>query len=429
MSKMNGVDFSSITALSGKSLVDAGGGIDAVPATTDSGIVVCPSNVGLKYPYSEAEFSDYSNPVHMYQLSSLTGVAELGSGAFSWGALLSNGDLYTGGGSNSNQLGISSGASDLVNNGGLGLSLSGVSKVAFGSQCIFAIKTDGTLWWAGSVSSYLNSTGTGQGTTNSSNGWTQIGSDTDWYDIKVYPSYPYQAIAIKGSSGSRYLYACGYNTNYGTGQGTTSGSTYSWTRVKSAASTDLSESISKIAISYSSCLAVTDGGKLFSWGENGYGNLGSGGTTDKPYATQVGSDTDWTNCWVQRFGGFALKSDGTMYMSTSRSSWRIEPSTNSTFTQIGTDTNYQDMALFSNYSSSMNYAVFAKKGGSWYVSSNQILGGSWPGSSYWSGSSEGTWTAINDALTENDITGTIDVVYPFYSSSNSNLPQLMFALS
>jgi alpha-tubulin suppressor-like RCC1 family protein len=369
----------------------------------------------------------------MYQLSSLTGVVALGSGAFSWGALLSNGNLYTGGGSNPNQLGISSSAvpspSTLVSDGGLGLSLSGVSKVAFGGQTIFAIKTDGTLWWAGSVSSYLNNTGTGQSTTNSTYGWTQIGSDTDWYDIKVYPNFPYQAIAIKGSSGSRYLYACGANNNYGTGQGTNSGSTLSWTRVKSAASTDLSESISKIALSYASCLAVTDSGKLFSWGENQYGALGSGNTTDKPYATQVGTDTDWTNCWVQRYGGFALKSGGTMYMSTSRSSWRIEPSTTSTFTQIGTDTDYQDIAVFSNYSASMNYAVFAKKGGSWYVSANQILGGAWPGSSYWGGSSEGTWTAINDALTENDITGTIDVVYPFYSSSNANVPQLMFALS
>lgn len=427
MSKIIGVDTANIDNISG--LGTGAGGISPVPATTDSGIVVCPTNEGLQYPYSSGEFSDYSNPVHMYQLSSLTGVVALGSGAFSWGALLSNGNLYTGGGTNSNQLGISSGASDLVNNGGLGLSLSGVSKVGFGSGTIFAIKTDGTLWWAGGISSYLNSTGTGRGTTNSLNGWTQIGSDTDWYDIKVYPNYPYQAIAIKGASGSRYLYACGGNQNYGTGQGTNSGSTFSWTRVKSAASTDLSESISKIALSYASGLAVTDSGKLFSWGENQYGPLGSGNTTDKPYATQVGTDTDWTNCWVQRFGGFALKSGGTMYMSTSRSSWRIEPSTTSTFTQIGTDTDYQDIAVFSNYSASMNYAVFAKKGGSWYVSANQILGGAWPGSSYWGGSSEGTWTAINDALTENDITGTIDVVYPFYSSSNANVPQLMFALS
>ena len=428
MSKIIGVDTANIDNISGLG-TGGGGGISPVPATTDSGIVVCPTNVGLKFPYSEAEFSAYSNPIHMYQLSSLTGVVDLGHGTFAWGALLSNGDLYTGGGTNSNQLGISSGASTLVNNGGLGLALSGVSKVGFGSGTIFAIKTDGTLWWAGGISSYLDSTGTGQGTTNSLNGWTQIGSDTDWYDIKVYPNYPYQAIAIKGASGSRYLYACGGNQNYGTGQGTNSGSTLSWTRVKSAASTDLSESISKIALSYGSGLAVTDSGKLFSWGENQYGPLGSGNTTDKPYATQVGTDTDWTNCWVQRFGGFALKSNGSLYMSTSNSGWRIEPNTSKVFTQIGTDTDYQDVALFSSTSSSMNNAVFAKKGGSWYVSSNPILGGGWPGSSYWGGSSEGTWVTINDALTENDITGTIDVVHPFYSSSNSNVPQLMFALS
>jgi len=429
MSKIIGVDTANIDNISGLG-TGGGGGISPVPSTTDSGILICPTNAGLKDPYSEAEFSAYSNPVHMYQLSNLTGVVKIDQGSYSWGVLLSNGNLYTGGSSNTSYLGLdSTTATNVQNNGGLALSLSSVSKFTFISNGIFAIKTNGELWWAGSTNGLLDNTGTGQGTTNSFYGWTQVGSDSDWYDVEGYPQYPYQAIAIKGSSGSRYLYSCGGNQNYGTGQGTNSGSTLSWTRVKSAASTDLSESISKIALSYASGLAVTDSGKLFSWGENQYGALGDGTTTDKPYATQVGTDTDWTNCWVQRFGGFALKSGGTLYMSTSTGSWRIEPSTSKTFTQIGTDTNYQDVALWRTTSSGMGYAVFAKKGGSWYVSSNPVAAGSWTGSSYWGGSPEGTWTAINDALTENDITGTIDFVFPFFSVQNGSSPQVMFAVS
>ena len=99
MSKIIGVDTANIDNISG--LGTGAGGISPVPATTDSGIVVCPTNVSLQFPYSSAEFSAYSNPIHMYQLSSLTGVAELGHGTWAWGALLSNGDLYTGGGTNS----------------------------------------------------------------------------------------------------------------------------------------------------------------------------------------------------------------------------------------------------------------------------------------------------------------------------------------
>ena len=43
---------------------------------------------------------------------------------------------------------------------------------------------------------------------------------------------------------------------------------------------------------------ITNNGKLWTWGENTSGNLGNGGTTDVNAPTQIGSDTDWQNCWV-----------------------------------------------------------------------------------------------------------------------------------
>ena len=43
---------------------------------------------------------------------------------------------------------------------------------------------------------------------------------------------------------------------------------------------------------------VSGNGKLWTWGENASGNLGNGGTTDVNTPTQIGSDTDWKNCWV-----------------------------------------------------------------------------------------------------------------------------------
>lgn len=426
MSKIIGVDTANINNISG---LGAGGGISSAPVTTDTGVVVCPYNILPYGPFSQADGSSYANPLNMLQLSNITGVQKLAQNFNQFSILKTNGDLYVGGWVDITAMGVdSTTANNTINNGGVTLSLTGVSKVSHHTGGMFAIKTNGTLWWTGGVSTYLNNTGTGQGTTNANYEWKQIGSDTDWVDIDVDWNYPWTAVAIKGSSGSQYLYTCGYNQNYGTGLGTNSGQTQQFTRVKSDASTNLSESFASAKISYSSCLAVTESGKLFSWGENGQGNLGAGNTTDKPYATQVGSDTNWSNCWVQRYGGFALKTDGTMYMSTGISSWRIEPSTNRTFTQIGSDTDYQDLALYPG-SNNMNYTVFAKKNGVWYISTGGIHdANSWVGSTQKSATTQGTWATVSSFM-ENAPTGTIDFILPMVNYTSQFEPCVMFALS
>lgn len=427
MSKIIGVDTAIIDNISG--LGTGGGGITPAPVTTDSGVVVCPYNLSPYGPFSAAEVSSYTNPINMFKLSDITGVQKISANYYNYAVLKTNGDLYVGGWSAANALGLNStDANDAINNGGMFLTLTGVSKLECHSFGMFAIKTNRTLWWTGNISNYLNTTGTGAAYTNSQYQWTQVGTDTDWVDISAEWNSPYTAIAIKGSSGSQYLYSCGSNTNYGTGLGTGSGSTLQFTRVKSAASTDLAESFSEIYTSYSSCLAVTESGKLFSWGENGYGVLGDGTTTDKPYATQVGTDTDWSKVWVNRYGGFAMKTNGAMYMSTSRSSWRIEPNLNKVFTQIGTDTDYEDLALYKG-GSSYNYLVFAKKSGAWYVSSGSTNdAGSWVGDTAQSATTADSWVSLSSYM-QNPPTGTVDYLLPIQSYSAQTEPSLMFALS
>ena len=429
MSKLNGVDFANISSLSGRSFFESSSGVDAAPATTDTGIVVCPYNLAPYGPFSKAEASAYTNPINMLQVSDITGVQKLSAGTYNYAALKTNGDLHAGGWNIANSMGLGyTDSSDAVNNGGMFLTLTGVSKVAHHTGGMWVIKTDGTLWWSGNTTSYLDNTGHGQTNSNSQYKWSQVGSDTDWIDIASDWNYPWTAIAIKGAPGSQYLYSCGYNTSYGTGLGTTSGSTRQWTRVKSDASTNLAESFSEIALNYSSCLAITDGGELFSWGENGRGNLGAGNTTDKPYATQVGSDTDWDKVWVGRYGGFAMKTNGTMYMSTNFSTWRIEPSTGSTFTQIGSDTDYEDLALYEG-GNPLNYIVFAKKNGVWYLSSGATNdAGSWVGDTAQSATTQGSWVSLSSYM-QNAPTGTIDYLYPMISYSSQAEPSLMLALS
>ena len=428
MSKFIGVDTSSIDNVNGF-FSTQGGGISPVPVTTDTGVVVCPYNLTPYGPFSKAETSSYNNPINMLQLSTITGVQKISQNTNTWAVLTTNGEVHAGCWNVANSIGVNStDAFDVQNNGGLVQSLTGVSKLAHHSNGMWAIKTDGTLWWSGNISSYLDNAGTGQTYTNSQYKWTQVGTDTDWIDIASDWNYPWTAIAIKGTSGSQYLYSCGYNANYASGLGTNSGSTRQWTRVKSAASTDLSESFAEVTISYASCLAVTESGKLFSWGENGYGPLGDGTTTDKPYATQVGTDTDWSKGWVHRFGGFVMKTDGSLYMSTSFSPWRIEANTNKVFTQIGTDTDYEDIALYPT-SNPMNYTVFAKKSGVWYISSGQTHdAGSWVGDTAQAATTQGSWVTVSSYM-ENPPTGTIDVLFPLISYVAQAEPSIMFALS
>lgn len=428
MSKFIGVNTDDIDNVNGF-FVTQSGGVSAAPVTTDTGVVVCPYNLVPYGPFSKAEGSSYANPINMLQISDITGVQKLAQNTAMFSILKTNGDLYVGGYSFASSMGVSStAANNVINNGGVTLSLTGVSKVAHHSSGMVAIKTNGTLWWTGNISTYLDNTGTGQGTTNASYEWKQIGSDTDWVDISIAWNYPWSMVAIKGSSGSQYLYSCGYNQNYGTGLGTNSGQTRGFTRVKSDASTNLSESFAYVYTNYASCLAVTETGKLFTHGENQYGNLGSGNTTDKQYSTQVGSDTDWSKAWTYRFGAFAMKTDGTMYMSTSRSSWRIEPNTNSVFTQIGSDTDYEDLVLYES-SNSLNYTVFAKKNGVWYISTGATHdANSWVGSTQKSATPSDTWVTISSYM-ENPPTGTIDYLLPMFNYTSQAEPSVMFALS
>ena len=429
MSKIIGVDTANIDNISGLGTGGGGGGITPAPVTTDSGVVVCPYNLIPYGPFPTAEASSYTNLINMLKVSDITGVQKLSANWYNYAALKTNGDLYVGGWSLTNSMGLNStDSNDAGNNGGMFLTLTGVSKVAHHNGGMWAVKTNGTLWWSGNSGQYLNTAGTGASYTNSQYKWTQVGTDTDWVDISSEWNYPYTAIAIKGSSGSQYLYSCGYNQSYGTGLGITGGTTLQFTRVKSDASTDLAESFSEIYISYSSCLAITESGKLFSWGENQYGVLGDGTTTDKPYATQVGTDTDWSKVWVNRYGGFAMKTNGAMYMSTSRSSWRIEPNLNKVFTQIGTDTDYEDLAVFQG-GNAYNYLVFAKKNGVWYVSSGQTNdGGSWVGDTAQTATTADSWVSLSSYM-QNAPTGTVDYLYPIQSYSAQAEPSLIFALS
>lgn len=70
---------------------------------------------------------------------------------------------------------------------------------------------------------------------------------------------------------------------------------------------------SSVSTGYSFSVAVRSDGKLYTWGENGYGQLGQNDTTSRSSPTQVGSSTDWSLATCGNQHCLAIKKNGTLW--------------------------------------------------------------------------------------------------------------------
>lgn len=410
----NGIDMGTISKISGQ---DAPSGGIPTPSEGTTGVLLWERSGDArssKLPNTN-EFLPASVPhVYKHALHSLTDIIRLRFGQYHYFALDSSGVLYSAGWTNQNYMGRSiTGVGNEPHK--LVQCLTNVSKFDVHDNGAWAIKTDGTLWWCGNISNFAASGDTGQSTTIANNQFLQFGTDTDWIDLASWPTFPYKTIAIKGGTGAEYLYGCGSNSQGGLPVGTSSGSTKPWTRAKSAASTDLTETFSAggLDLGYQNGMAVSSSGKLYAWGEGNTGVLGSGNTTDNFYATQVGTDTDWSKPFVYsgRNAGLCIKTDGTLYMSTnSLFSLGLQPATaNRTYQQVTTDTDFQDFRYPMRTTSAVQDLVFIKKGGSWYANWDSTITypHSFGGSSNLLTPATNSFTALNDFLQGNGVTATI----------------------
>ena len=88
-------------------------------------------------------------------------------------------------------------------------------------------------------------------------------------------------------------------------------------------------------------------GKLYSIGENQYGNLGLGNTTDRSSFTQVGALTTWSKLSAGMEDTFAIKTDGTLW-ACGRNAWGVlgqgDETQRNSFTQIGALTTWSKIA-------------------------------------------------------------------------------------
>jgi alpha-tubulin suppressor-like RCC1 family protein len=221
---------------------------------------------------------------------------------------------------------------------------------AAGANCSYAIRA-GRLYVTG-----LNSNGQlGNGNTTTLTVFTQVGSDTDWQDVKA--SHASWAAAIKNNK----LFTCGSNSLYQTGLNTNSGNTTTWTEA-------LNGPFSSIDAGANHGLAVKEtDNTLWSWGWNNSGRTGQGttsGSTQVP--TQVGIDTDWLKCAAGGNHSLCIKQDETIYAFGSNIGGKLGPNASSIEAapiRSADGQDWTDISLSPSTNASATLASYAMRGG------------------------------------------------------------------
>jgi alpha-tubulin suppressor-like RCC1 family protein len=213
-------------------------------------------------------------------------------------AVKTNGTLWTWGCNTCGQLGDGSTTSRLspVTPAGGGTDW---CQVSAGNRQTAAVKQDGTLWtWGCNAQGQL---GTGN-TTNRTSPGTTAGGGTNWCQASAGR---YHTAAVK-QDGTLWTWGSNPDGRLGDGSttsrsspGTTAGGGTDWSQVSAG------------------CIhtaAVKTNGTLWTWGNNGSGQLGAGSTTSRSSpGTTAGGGTDWCQVSAGDAHTAAVKTNGTLW--------------------------------------------------------------------------------------------------------------------
>lgn len=170
------------------------------------------------------------------------------------------------------------------------------------ASATIGLHTDGSLWgWGYNYSSILG-LGLGVETFDTLFQNTQIGTVNDW--SPKYSMYKH-VLAIK-NNGS--LWSWGFNFDGECGNGTSGQQNFVLAPQQIGTTT-----WQDIATGLSYSLGVQTDGTLWAWGDNGFGQLGNGTTTDSNIPIQIGTGNNWSKVFTIDRTSFAIKTDGTLW--------------------------------------------------------------------------------------------------------------------
>ena len=176
------------------------------------------------------------------------------------------------------------------------------AKTSAGYYNSFGIKTNGTLWSAGT--NLEGQTGTGA-TSGESDVFVQVGTDTNWQDVSCGV---YHVLALKTTG---KVFGWGYSAN---GRLGIVGAGAQYFRTPQAV--DAASTYKQIATSWDASALIKADGTFYAMGANHNGIIGStAGDTNNLAPQQVGTSNNWKNLAL-RVGGFhfgAVQNDGSLW--------------------------------------------------------------------------------------------------------------------
>jgi alpha-tubulin suppressor-like RCC1 family protein len=212
-------------------------------------------------------------------------------------AIKTDGTLWSWGRNNQGQLGFGL-PNDLFSSPKQVGALTTWSSISAGGIHALAVKTDGTLWsWGHNGDGRL-----GQGNLTYLSSPKQVGALTTWSSISAGSAH---SLAIK-TDGT--LWSWGYNTYGGLGLGDA-------TQRSSPVQVGALTTWSSISAADLHSVAIKTDGTLWSWGLNAQGQLGQGNATDLSSPKQVGALSTWSNVFTGHTSThtIAVKTDGTLW--------------------------------------------------------------------------------------------------------------------
>jgi alpha-tubulin suppressor-like RCC1 family protein len=187
-------------------------------------------------------------------------------------------------------------------------------EVSCGYRITAAVKTDGTLWTWGNGSSssgdtYGGALGAGAIFLRNSPG-TTAGGGTNWKQVSVasldYNTLNNYCAAIK-MDGTLWTWGQNDFGQLGTGNNTR--------RSSPGTTAGGGTTWKEVLAGTSSCMAIKTDGTLWAWGLNGQGDLGDGTTTNRTSpVTTAGGGTDWKQITCGYRRGLGIKTDGSIWI-------------------------------------------------------------------------------------------------------------------